>query len=111
MKSIALQIFCLLLAVYVGWEIISLVILPKGSNWMWVMEMHYFSAVVLVLIFIGHYFKSILGEKKLHYATIGQVVIILLFCLLMSQARPLRYSYLFLCALCVFVSPFFTRHQ
>jgi hypothetical protein len=79
--------------VFVGWNVLYLLLAPTSSNWGWVVELKTTFAVLVILIFLSNIFFW--ANKKLwHYALGLQLLLVFLYAVSRYTIYPNRAVFL-----------------
>ena len=95
------QVIFALIAVFVGWELLILVIEPSGNNWMWQMEMRLFFGGLTALIICSALIVRRLGitMSRIRISGIVQVILLVLWYFLGRDVFPYRNLFLLFCGI------------
>lgn len=94
LKVSFVQCILLLLLLFVGWEIIRHIILPKGNNWMWIQFMLIYGVLFCLVITVINIIGSLFRGKVRIIVPIFQITILLIYYFSNFSYRPLRMTFL-----------------
>ena len=94
LKISFIQCIVLFLLLFVGWEILRLIILPKGNNWMWIQFMLIYGILFCLVITVFNIIGSLFREKMRIIVPIFQITILMIYYYYNYSHRPLRMTFL-----------------
>ena len=95
----AIEIAAALIIIFLGWELISSIYQPKGSNWMWLMELKVHVVYLILIAVLGNVALYFLKRKRLNKGVYSVLVLQLVILLIVGfygyDLRPFRSLFLF----------------
>lgn len=95
------QLLIALALIFIGWELIMLIIEPSGSNWMWQTEMQLFYFELSILIICSNLIVKSLGLKltRIRISSLIQIIAVLSWYFLGRDLFPYRHLFLMICGI------------
>ena len=95
------QLLIALALIFIGWELIMLIIEPSGSNWMWQTEMRLFYFKLSILIICSNLIVKRLGLKltRIRISSLIQIIAVLSWYFLGRDLFPYRHLFLMICGI------------
>lgn len=93
-----IQIIIEFILIFVGWQIISDIIKPVGSNWMWIYELKIFYSFFIIIVLIGNLLQIFL---KINFIKVYffQIISIFIYLYIFIKIRPFRFLFLLIITL------------